>query len=104
MEQTLQSVMTPTENLEIIGREELYQIRIKKIKDHITAARNVLAQHIEPLEVADSFISSSFQLMKEGISRRFPKLSPKELNEKVQQHLSINQKIHTKRKRRRDHG
>ena len=92
------------DNLGIISREELFKIRKKKVKDQIIAARKVLAQNIEPLEVADIFISSSFKLMKEGLSRRYPELSPKELAKKLQNHLSLKQKIHKMSRRGMDHG
>jgi hypothetical protein len=85
--------MTPKEGSKIISRKKLYKIRKKKIQDEITAAKRILKRDIEPLEIADKFLHESFKLMKEGLSNQYPELSEQELNQKIRQILSLEEKI-----------
>jgi len=85
--------MTTKESSKIISRKELYKIRKKKIKDEITAAKRILKRDIEPLEIADKFLHESFKLMKEGLSNQYPDLSEEQLNQKIRQILSLQEKI-----------
>jgi hypothetical protein len=96
--------MNPLEDSEGINKKELYKLRKKKIKDEIIAARKILEQDVEPIEVADVFIATSIKLMQEGLSQRFPNLSREQLSERARKNLSIYQKIQSLRERRGYNG
>jgi len=92
------------EGTNIISRSNLYILRKKKIKDEIEAAIRLLKRKIEPLEVADKFIHETFELMKDGISNRYPELTEKEIEQKIIDTLSFKEKIKSFRKRDRING
>ncbi len=92
------------EDSEIISKKELYKIRIKKIKNEISAANKLLKQNIEPLEIADKFLHESFKIMKEGLSNRYPKLSEQEINQKIRNILSLQEKIKIYQKKVKNSG
>ncbi|MHA1492021.1 MAG: hypothetical protein ACTSRI_20515 [Promethearchaeota archaeon] len=96
--------MDPTEETELITRNNLFIIRKKKIQDEIQAAIRILKKEVEPLEIADKFIHDTFELMKEGISHEFPELSEEELLQKVRDTLSLTRKIKALRKRGKSLG
>ncbi|MHA1266638.1 MAG: hypothetical protein ACTSRS_15490 [Candidatus Helarchaeota archaeon] len=45
------------------------------MQDEINAARRLLNSNVEPLEIADKFIHEMFELMKDGINKRYPGIS-----------------------------
>lgn len=96
--------MNLTEDTGLITRDNLFIIRKRKIQDEIQAAIRILKKEVEPLEIADKFIHDTFELMKEGISHKFPELSEKELLQKVRDTLSLTRKIKTLRKRGKSLG
>jgi hypothetical protein len=96
--------MKASEESQNISRKKLYKMRRDKIQTQIEAAVRLLGENVEPLEVADSFIHQSFQIMKEGVSQRNPALSEGEINQKVRRMLSMSDKLKESRKRRETHG
>ena len=91
--------MDITEETELLTRDNLFIIRKKKIFDEIQAAIRILKREDEPLEIADKFIHNTFELMKDGISHKYPELSEEELLQKVRDTLSLTRKFKTLRKR-----
>ena len=96
--------MDPQEDTEVISRSNLFILRKKKIQDEIEASIRLLNKNIEPLEVGDKFIHNMFELMKDGISNRYPGLSEEEVNQKIRDTLSLTRKIKAHRKRGRNIG
>lgn len=80
-----------------ISKKNLYKIRKKKIQDEILAAKRILEQKVEPIEVAGKLLHESFILMKEGISNRYPELSEEEVNERIRKTLYFSERLKKKR-------
>lgn len=86
------------------SRDELYQIRKKKVYDEIKAAMKIIEKGVEPLEIADGFISNAFKILEESIRKKFPEYSKKRINQEVHDLLSFNTKLKAKRKRGQNIG
>jgi len=84
---------------ELITRNDLYIMRKNKLKAEIQAAIRIIEKDVEPLEIADEFMSSSFTIMMEGISNKYPELSERELFQKTRDLLSLPKKMKKHRKR-----
>jgi hypothetical protein len=78
-----------------MSREELSKARKDKIEKQIAAAVRILEKGVEPLEIADTFIHESFQILKEGVSQRYPNLSDEETHQKIRELLSLSDKFKT---------
>ena len=91
--------MERIDRTELITRNDLYLLRKNKLKAEIQAAIRIIDKDVEPLEIADEFISSSFTLMMEGVSNKYPELSGREIFQKTRELLSLpkKMKIHQKR-------
>ncbi len=92
------------EETELISRSHLHILRKKKIHEEIKASLRLLEKKIEPLEVADEYLHNIFKLMKDGISRRYPELNEKELQQKIRDTLSLTRRIKAGRKKGRNIG
>ena len=91
--------MEKIDKTELITRNDLYSLRKSKLKAEIKAAIRIIEKDIEPLEIADEFMSSSFTIMMEGISNKYPELSERELFQKARDLLSLPKKMKSYRKR-----
>jgi len=96
--------MDTSKDIKVISKNNLYKIRKKKIQDEILAAKRILEQKIEPIEVADKFLHESFILMKEGILNRYPELSEEEINQKIRKTLFLSEKFKKNRIRGKNLG
>ena len=70
----------------------------------IEAATRILNKKIDPLEVADKFFHNIFELLREGISNRYPALEKKEIEQKIRNSMNFTEKIKSLRKRRNGLG
>jgi hypothetical protein len=84
---------------ELLMRKDLYLVRKNKLKAEIQALMRIIDKDVEPLELADEFMSSSFTLMMEGVSNKYPELSERELFQKTRELLSLPKKMKKYRKR-----
>ncbi len=84
---------------EVISKTNLYILRKQKVQKEIEAARRLIKKNIDPLEIADKFLHSTFELMKDGISTRFPELTEEEIRQKIRETLSFTEKLKSIRKR-----
>jgi len=89
---------------ELISRRTLYLLRKQKIQKEIEAARRLIKRDIDTIEIADKFIHSTFELMKDGISKRNITLTEVEILNKIRENISINEKLKLKRKRYKNFG
>ncbi|TFG25458.1 MAG: hypothetical protein EU529_01085 [Promethearchaeota archaeon] len=96
--------MDKTEETELLQRNDLLFIRKKKLQDEIQSAIRIIKKKIEPLEIADKFITDTFEIMKDGISRNYPELSESNIHQKVRDLLSLARKIQILQKRGKDLG
>ena len=72
------TTMFPKNELNHYSRDELDQIRKKKLKMAIISAKRIL-QKGKVLEIADKFIHETIKLMENGIIKRNPNLTQKEI-------------------------
>lgn len=86
-----------------ISRKELYLIRKEKLLKEIQSAKRLMEKDVEPLRIADEFIHGMFKLMEDGITRRNPNLSKKEIDKKIREILTFTEKIKKNRIRGKDH-
>jgi len=84
---------------ELISRNNLFLLRKQKVQKEIEAARRLLEKKVDILEIADRFIHSVFELMKDGISIRNVKLTEEEIKQKIRNNLFFSEKLKAKRKR-----
>jgi len=96
--------MNSTEETELISRNSLFIIRKKKLQDEIQAAKRILKEDIDPLEIGDDFIHNIFKLMKDGIVQKYPELSEIETLQKMRDSLTLTRKIKKLRKSGRTLG
>ena len=92
------------EDAEVLSKSKLYLLRKKKIKNEIEAAKRLLNKNVEPLKVADKFMHNIFELIKDGVSNRYPSLSEEEVSQKIRDTLALTRKIKANRKRGRNIG
>ncbi len=76
-----------------ISKNNLFLIRKEKIKKEITSAKKLLQNNIEPLKVADDFLSNSFKLIKDSIRKRNPNFSEQELSNKIKSNINMFHRI-----------
>jgi hypothetical protein len=88
--------METTKEGKHMSREELFKARKDKIEKQIAAAVRILEKGVEPLEIADSFIHESYQILKEGVSQRYPNLSEEDTHQKIREILSLTDKLKTR--------
>ncbi|MFO7797737.1 MAG: hypothetical protein ACQERB_13570 [Promethearchaeati archaeon] len=96
--------MDTSKEIKSVSKNNLYKLRKKKIEDQILSAKRILEQKIEPIEVAGRFLHESFNLMKKGISNRYPDLSEEEINQKIQKTLLLSEKLKKTRTRGKNYG
>ena len=84
---------------ELISKRNLYILRRQKVQKEIEAARRLIKNKVDILEIADNFIHSMFELMKDGMSIRNAELSEEEIHQKIRNNLSYKQKLKSMRKR-----
>ena len=84
---------------EFISRNNLFLLRKQKVQTEIEAARRLLKKEVDILEIADKFIHSVFELMKDGISTRNVKLTEEEIQQKIRNNISFKYKLKSSRKR-----
>jgi hypothetical protein len=89
---------------ELISRRNLYILRKEKVQKEIETARRLIKNKVNILEIADNFIHSVFEIMKDGISSRNVDLSEEEIYQKVRNNLALNQKLKSMRKRNKNFG
>ena len=51
----------------MISKKDLYILRKQKVQKEIEAARRLINNKIDILEIADKFIHNTFEIVKEGI-------------------------------------
>ena len=90
---------TVEKDIELINQDELISIRKEKLRKEIDAAKKILSQNIEPLEIADKFIHNTFKLMIDGIKNMYPELNEKKINQKMIEALNFKEKLKSKRNR-----
>ena len=99
----MDSDSTEYEN-ELISRRNLYLLRKQKVQKEIEAARRLIKNKVDILEIADTFIHNVFELMKDGISIRNADLSEEEIHQKIRNNLSFKEKLKSMRKRHNNLG
>ncbi|MHA1292096.1 MAG: hypothetical protein ACTSQJ_05445 [Promethearchaeota archaeon] len=82
----------------------ILKIRRKKIQDQINSAIRILNSGIEPLEIADNFLSESMLLLKEWMIKRYPKLSDRGIRQKIRENQDFYFKLKNNRKRKVNFG
>jgi len=83
----------------IISRNELFQLRKQKVKKEIEAARRLIEKNVDILEIADNFIHSIFELMRDGISNRNADLTEEEIQQRIRNNISFKKKLKVIKKR-----
>ncbi|MHA1272274.1 MAG: hypothetical protein ACTSVV_07685 [Promethearchaeota archaeon] len=78
---------------------DISRIRLKKIQNQINSAIRILNSGTEPLEIADNFLHESLSLLKEQMTRKYPKLSEKEIMRKIRENQNYYFKLKENRKR-----
>ena len=89
---------------EIITRDNLYLLRKQKVQKEIEAARRLIKNDVDILEIADKFIHSVFEIMKEGMSNRNTELSEEEIQKKIRNNLSFSERLKSMRQRYNNPG
>ncbi len=85
----------------LISRNELYLIRKEKLRKEIEAARRILESNEDPLRIADKFMHGVIELLKDGISSRYPELTREEIQLKMRESFNLVERIKANRKRKK---
>jgi len=94
----MDSDSTNNEN-DIFSRKYLFLLRKQKIQKEIEAARRLIKNNADILEIADKFIHNTFELMKDGISNRNPDLTEVEIHQQIKDNILFKEKLKTIRKK-----
>ena len=89
---------------EIFSKDNLFMLRKQKILKEIEAARKLIEQNVDILEIADEFIHSIFKLMSDGIKNKNANLTEEEIQQQIRTNISFKDKITAIRKRDNNHG
>ena len=89
---------------EIFSKDNLYVLRKQKIQKEVEAARKLIEENVDILEIADKFIHSTFKLMSDGIKNKNVNLTEKEIQQQIRRNISFKDKIKAIRKRDNNHG
>lgn len=84
---------------ELISRNHLFLLRKQKVQKEIEAARRLIEKNVDILEIADKFIHSTFELMRDGISNRNVDLTEEEIQQQIRNNISFKEKIKAIKKR-----
>jgi len=95
---------SPKYENELISKRNLYLLRKQKVQQEIEAARRLIQNKVDNLEIADKFIHNVFELMKDGISIRNTGLSEEEIHQKIKNILFFKEKLNSMRKRYNNPG
>ncbi|MHA1105033.1 MAG: hypothetical protein ACTSPN_04835 [Promethearchaeota archaeon] len=80
---------------ELISRDDLFLLRKQKVQKEIEAARRLIEKNVDILEIADKFIHSIFELMREGISSRSLDLTEEEIQQQIGKNISFKKNLKT---------
>lgn len=94
----MDSDSTNNEN-DIFSRKYLFLLRKQKIQKEIEAARRLIKNNADILEIADKFIHNTFELMKDGIFNRNPDLTEVEIHQQIKDNILFKEKLKTIRKK-----
>jgi len=78
---------------EVMSKKQLFLLRKQKVQKEIEAARRLIEKNVDILEIADKFIHSTYELMKEGISTRNVELSEEALQQLIRNNISFKKKL-----------
>ncbi|MHA1194307.1 MAG: hypothetical protein ACTSP9_18830, partial [Promethearchaeota archaeon] len=81
---------------ELISRNDLFLLRKQKVQKEIEAARRLIEKNVDILEIADKFIHSIFELMREGISNRSVNLTEEEIQHQIRKNISFKKNLKAK--------
>ena len=95
---------SPKYENELISKRNLYLLRKQKVQKEIEAARRLIKNKVDILEIADKFIHNVFELMKDGMSIRNAELSEEEIHQKIKKNLFFKEKLKSMRKRYNNPG
>ncbi|HUW88971.1 MAG TPA: hypothetical protein VMV43_00475 [Candidatus Nanopelagicaceae bacterium] len=78
---------------ELFSKNYLFLLRKQKVQKEIEAARRLIEIKVDTLEIADKFIHSTFELMRDGISTRNVDLTEEEIQQRIRNNLSFKEKL-----------
>ena len=84
---------------EIFSKKQLFLLRKQKVQKEIEAARRLIEKNVDILEIADKFIHSTFELMRDGISNRNVDLTEEEIHQRIRNNISFKEKLKAIKKR-----
>lgn len=79
---------------------EIDQFRKRKIKIEIKAAKRLIENGIDPLEITNNLIHETFEIMRNGIRSKNPELNQSQIEEKVIKLVKLAEFINKKGKKR----
>ena len=88
-----------TNDKELISRNNLFLLRKQKVQKEIEAARRLIEKNVDILKVADKFIHSTFELMRDGIFNRNVDLTEEEIQQQIRNNVSFKEKLKEIKKR-----
>ena len=89
---------------ELFSKKQLFLLRKQKVQKEIEAARRLIEKNVDILEIADKFIHSTFELMRDGISNRNVDLTEEEIQQQIRNNISFKEKLKANRKRQNHLG
>jgi len=78
---------------EVISKKQLFLLRKQKVQKEIEAARRLIEKNVDILEIADKFIHSTFELMRDGISSRNVDQTEEEIQQRIRNNISFKEKL-----------
>lgn len=79
---------------------EIEQFRKRKVKIEINAAKRLIENGIDPLEITNNLIHEAFEIMRNGIRSKNPELSQSQTEEEVMYLVKLAESINKKGKKR----
>jgi len=79
---------------------EIEQFRKRKVKIEINAAKRLIENGIDPLEITNNLIHEAFEIMRNGIRSKNPELSQSQTEEEVMYLVKLAEFINKKGKKR----
>ncbi|MFW9989911.1 MAG: hypothetical protein ACFFC3_14785 [Candidatus Odinarchaeota archaeon] len=76
-----------------ISKSRLKMLRMQKIQKEIEAAKRLINKNVDILEIANKFIHSTFELVKDGISNRNIDLTEDEIQQQIRNNILFKEKI-----------
>ena len=79
---------------------EIEQFRKRKVKIEINAAKRLIENGIDPLEITNNLIHETFEIMRNGIRSKNPELNQSQTEEEVMYLVKLAEFINKKGKKR----